>query len=137
MTDDTLTPSRPDSGDAPVRALPGEEPVLIEPTATLRAAAAALRDAGTGLIVVGEPTSVEDVVSERNIARAVAAGVDPDTVTVSDVETTELFRATEQSTVAALVEEMTEDYVRHILVGDANGLVGIVSMRDLIAAYLD
>ncbi len=134
---DTFEPVRYDSSDAPVTAFMGEEPVLVSSTTTLREAARRLQDAGVGLIVVGSATAVEGVVSERDIVRAVANGVDLDAVTVAEVETKDLYWATEDSTVGSVVEEMMEDYVRHILIGSTEGLVGIVSMRDLLSAYLD
>lgn len=136
-TMDTMEPVRFDSGDAPVTAFMGEEPILIPASTSLREAARALHEGDTGLIVVGTTTAVEGVISERDIVRAVSKAVDLDTATVAEVETKDLFWATEESTVAAVVEEMMEDYVRHILIGHAGGLVGIVSMRDLLAAYLD
>ena len=136
-TMDTMEPVRFDSGDAPVTAFMGEEPVLIPSSTSLREAARALHEGDTGLIVVGTTSAVEGVVSERDIVRAVSKGVDLDATTVAAVETKDLFWATEESTVAGVVEEMMEDYVRHILIGHSGGLVGIVSMRDLLAAYLD
>ena len=138
MTDiDDFDSPRFGSGDAPVTTFMGEEPVLVAATTTLREAAIALQEAGVGLLVVGERSRVEGVVSERDIVRAVAEGTDLDATTVADVETRDLFWATEDSTVGDVVEEMMEDYVRHILIGDNTGLVGIVSMRDVLAAYLE
>ena len=127
MTDiDDFDSPRYGSGDAPVTTFMGEEPVLVGATTTLREAAAALQEAGVGLLVVGERDRVEGVVSERDIVRAVAEGTDLDATTVA-----------EDSTVGDVVEEMMEDYVRHILIGNSTGLVGIVSMRDVLAAYLE
>lgn len=138
MTDiDDYDSPRYGSGDSPVTTFMGEEPILVAATTTLRAAAVALQEAEVGLLVVGERTRVEGVVSERDIVKAVAAGTDLDATTVAEVETRDLFWATEDSTVGDVVEEMMEDYVRHILIGDRNGLVGIVSMRDVLAAYLE
>lgn len=135
--DDTMETPRFREGDAPITAFMTDEPVILSASATLREVASALTDTGTGLVVVGSTTAVEGVVSERDIVRAVADGVDLDATTAADVETKDLYWATEDSTVGAVVEEMMEDYVRHILIGDGTGLVGIVSMRDVLAAYLE
>ncbi len=111
--------------------------VMAGPRTTLRAAAAEMDQAGVGCLVIGESTSVEGIVSERDIVRAVAAGLDLDATTVADIETKALKWAAPGSTLNEVTEEMLENYVRHILVRDDDVLVGVVSMRDLLGAFLD
>ncbi len=77
------------------------------------------------------------VVSERDIVDAVALGTDLDNTPVTTIEAEDLKWATSTSTVDDVAEEMLENYLRHVLVGDDDGgLVGVVSMRDLLTAYL-
>ncbi len=123
--------------DAPITAFMSEEVALVDPTTTLRDAAIVLDTEGHGIMVVGDIDNVEGVVSERDVLRAVALGIDLDRSTVADIESTHLKWATPDSTVGEVVEEMMEGYIRHVLVGDETGLVGVVSMRDVLAAYLD
>ncbi len=123
--------------DAPVTAYMSEEVTIAEPTTTLREAAVALEVAGVGILIVGTRDDVEGVVSERDVLRAVARGLDLDAATVAEVESTHLMWATPDSAVGEVIEEMMEGYIRHVLVGDETGLVGIVSMRDLMSAFLD
>lgn len=125
-------------GSASISTVIGDEPVVIASTATLRDAARRLSEAGVGMIVVGSTEVVEGVVSERDIVRAVATGVDLDTTTVADVETKDhLDWATVDSTIAEVADEMMRDYVRHILVTNGRKLIGVVSMRDVLALYVD
>jgi CBS domain-containing protein len=124
-------------GDARITAFMAEEVTIAASTTTLRDAAVALEAAGVGILVVGTRDVVEGVVSERDVLRAVARNIDLDSTTVAEVESTHLMWATPDSTVGEVVEEMMEGYIRHVLVGDESGLVGIVSMRDVLAAYLD
>lgn len=125
-------------GSASISTVIGDEPVVIASTTTLREAARQLSRAGVGLIVVGSTEEVEGVVSERDIVGAVATGADLDTTTVADVETKDhLDWATADSTIAEVADEMMRDYVRHILVTNGSKLIGVVSMRDLLAFYLD
>lgn len=127
-----------DSSDRAVELFMGETVPLVEPLASLREAAALLRDAEVGLLVVGTPDAVKGVVSERDIVRCVALGVDLDTTTVESVESEDLKWAARTTSVADVVEEMMENYLRHVLIaGDTGELVGVASMRDLLAAYLD
>ena len=103
---------------------------------SLRQAAVALEDAGVGCLVVGAADAVEGVVSERDILRAVAEGLDLDATSVSGVESRELKWATPDSTIGEVAQEMMENYVRHVPVGADRRLVGMLSIRDALAALL-
>jgi CBS domain-containing protein len=122
-------------GDAPITTYMSDGVVKMPPTTTLRAAAQMIADASVGCILVGEASSLEGVVSERDIVRAVAAGLDLDTTTLAAVESTRLVWASPDSTVADVAREMMQDYVRHVLVGNEGRAEGVVSMRDVIAAF--
>ena len=122
---------------AVITAYMSDEVAAIASTTTMRQAAAALDEAGVGCLVVGSPDAVEGVVTERDILRAVAGGVDLDTTLVAAAESTDLKWATPDSTVGEVIDEMMTNYVRHLLVGEDRRLVGIVSMRDLLGAYVD
>ncbi len=121
---------------APITAFMSDEIIAVDASTTLRQAASVLNDAGVGCIVVGSPDQVEGVVSERDILRSVAEGLDLETTLVSSVESTHLKWATPDSTVGEVVDEMMGNYVRHVLVGEDARLVGMVSMRDVLAAYV-
>ncbi len=126
------------SGRQAVGLFMGETVPLVHPSMSLREAAEQLRDAEVGLLVVGTVDAVHGVVSERDIVRCVALGVDLDTTAVEAVESKDLKWATHTTSVADVVEEMMEHYLRHVLVaGDDGTLVGVASMRDLLAAYLN
>ena len=119
-----------------ITAFMSDDVVAIASTSTLRQAAAALVEAGVGCLVVGSADAVVGVVTERDVLRAVAGGVDLVTTLVAAAESTDLKWATPDSTVGEVIDEMMTNYVRHILVGEDRRLVGIVSMRDLLGAYV-
>jgi CBS domain-containing protein len=121
---------------APVLTYAIEELVVLAPSATVREAARLIDSASVGCIVIGSADAVDGVVTERDVVRLVAAGGDPDVVTVGELESKTLKWATPDATVGEVAEEMMEEYVRHVLVGDDGRLLGIVSMRDLLGAYL-
>ena len=121
---------------APISTYTTDEIVTLDPSASVRAAAELIDTASVGCIVIGSAAAVEGVVSERDIVRFVASGRDPDGVTVGELETKHLMWTAPDSTVGSVAEEMMENYVRHVLVGDGTNVVGIVSMRDVITAYL-
>ncbi len=114
-----------------------EETTRIAPGTSLRQVAEALRTTDVSLAVVADDTQIYGVVSERDIVGAVALGLDLDATAVETIEAEDLKWATADSTVDDVAEEMLENYLRHVLVGtDDGGLLGVVSMRDLLTAYL-
>ena len=110
--------------------------VRVAADADLWAVAATLAEAGVGALAVGQLDDVLGVVSERDVVQALAAGRDPSTTTAFDVAHTTLVWCDVESTVAEVAEEMMEHYVRHVLVEDGGRLVGVVSARDLLGAYV-
>jgi CBS domain-containing protein len=124
--------------ERPVKSVANDRITTIDPGATLREAAALLAEEEVSLLVVGARDDVEGVLSERDIVRAVADGVDLDIAPVASIESNHLLWATVDSTIADVASEMMENYIRHILLRDENGaLYGIVSMRDLLVELLD
>lgn len=122
--------------DAPVRTFVTTEGIVtIPPSESIRAAAAAVVDQSVGMLVVGTTEDVIAVVSERDIVRAVAEGLDVDQLTVGDIASREVVWVDADGAIGDAAEEMMEDYVRHVLVRDERGLVGVLSIRDVLAAY--
>jgi CBS domain-containing protein len=66
---------------------------------------------------------------------AIAAGNDLDSATTGDLDSRRLVTCTPETTVQAAVL-MMENYVRHLLVSDQTGPVGMVSAGDLLGAYV-
>jgi signal-transduction protein with cAMP-binding, CBS, and nucleotidyltransferase domain len=122
--------------DAPVITYVTTEAIVtIAPTATVRDAAVTIVDQSVGMLVLRTTADVAGVLSERDIVRAVAENVDLDTVPVSEIASTNLVWIDGHDNIGDAAEEMMKDYVRHILVRDDNGLVGVLSMRDVLSAY--
>jgi CBS domain-containing protein len=119
---------------ASVRTYLTAEVVTIAPTASVREAAQVI--ARAGVLAVGTADDVTAVVSERDIVAAIAEGLDIDATTVADLRCSHLFWIDANDTIGDAAEEMMEDYVRHVLVRDERGLVGVLSIRDVLSAYI-
>ena len=118
-----------------IAALANDTVTRVPPEANLYDVADALAVAGIGALVVGEPDTVDGVVSERDLARAIADRLDLATTRAIDIAGQELVWCDASATVGEVAMQMMEHYVRHVLVEDGGRLVGIVSARDLLGAY--
>lgn len=132
---DEFTAAAFHGGDAPVSTYMADAVVALPGTATLREAAATIAEASVGCVVVGAPDAVEGIISERDLVLAIARGADLDLSTVGEIASTRLVWIGPDDSIGAVAAEMMQDYVRHVLVGSDSTVVGVVSMRDVIAAY--
>jgi CBS domain-containing protein len=121
--------------ELPVLTLIGGAIQWVSPSADLFDVARELAAREVGVLVVGDSGSVQGVISERDIVRAVAAGRDLVTTRANECATSQLVWCDAESTIAEVANEMMERYVRHVLVEDDGNLVGIVSARDVLGAY--
>ena len=123
--------------DDPVRLVSSLPIVSIEPNATLADLAGELERQQVGVVGVTTGDGVDGVVSERDVARAVAARVDPDEVWAADLMSEDLVRIDGDEPVSAAADLMIDSGVRHlVIVVDGRG-AGIVSVRDVLAVFAD
>lgn len=119
----------------PVGPLVTRPPVTLPLGSSLHDAAVLMARHAIGLVVIterGNPKTVAGVLSERDIIRAVAAGIDlrgP----VESVATRKVIRVSEEDGVGQAARLMREHRIRHVVVTDrAGGLKGVLSLRDLL-----
>ena len=127
-----------------VRGLVARPPVEVEPDATLRSVAETMTEELIGIVVVRGTRPVgargdraEGVVSERDIIRSLAEGLDPDASRAEDVMTMELASASPTSSVLDVTVQMLDNEIRHVPLIEAGVVVGVVSERDALRALLD
>jgi CBS domain-containing protein len=118
-----------------VGVLSGADVLFTEAGSTLPEAAVIMAEAGVGALVVGSTDDVQGIVTERDVLKAVAAGHDLSSLTAGAVASTSLVYADENSPMDDVAVEMTENWVRHVLIERDGRLVGIVSARDLLGYY--
>jgi CBS domain-containing protein len=105
---------------------------------SLSGAARLMRDNHVGSLVVVEETGgmrvVVGMLTDRDIVTAVvAAELDPHSLTVGDVMTTDLVTAREEDSLIDLMSSMRRKGVRRMpVVGAQNELVGIVTLDDAL-----
>ena len=89
-------------------------------------------------IVLSEPSVVAYHVKD-GVKKVLAVGEDAKLMLGRTPGSIQAIRPMREGVIADfdVAEEMMENYVRHVLVGDDGVLVGVVSMRDLLGAFLD
>ena len=119
---------------ATILAAKGRHIVTTEPHHSLQEAARLLAERRIGaVLIVGQDGSLEGILSERDIVRAVAlrgAGALDDTVEAH--MTRNVVTCAETSLIAEVMEEMTKGRFRHLPVVTDGRLVGMVSIGDVV-----
>jgi CBS domain-containing protein len=117
----------------------GRDVATIAPDAAVRAAVEQLGSANVGALVVSaDGTSVQGIVSERDVVRRLAAaGPTLLDEPVSSIMQADVFTCTGADPVDDLMHRMTEHRIRHLPVVDDGRLVGIISIGDVVKTHVD
>jgi CBS domain-containing protein len=104
----------------------------VDAGASIRQAAAVMRDNDIGDVLVVEDGNLRGIVTDRDIVvRALADGRQPDATPVGDVCSPELTVVDAQAEVGEAADIMGRQAVRRLPVVENNEVVGIVSLGDL------
>jgi CBS domain-containing protein len=109
----------------------------VRPTATLREAARLLAADRVGLLVVIDHRGVRGVLSERDLVTAIADGEDVEVERVADFLVDDLVTVDEKVSVEDAARTMSEAELRHLTVARDGEVIGVVSIRDVVAALLE
>jgi citrate synthase len=106
--------------------------VTALPDQTVAEAAARMRDRGVGSVVVVDGDRVIGILTERDLVRWGAAGVDPGASKVAEWMTADPDVVSPDTPVQEAYDSLASHGYRHIPVVDGERLAGIVSSRDLL-----
>ena len=108
--------------------------VAVQPSDTVLQAANLMNDLNIGGVVVLSGDRLAGIFTERDVLRRVVAQeLDPATTPVAEVMTTPVITCPPDLSLEDCAALMTQRGVRHLPVQDSTGLVGVVSIRDLLA----
>lgn len=110
--------------------------LAVGPGHTLRQAAQKMAERGVGSAIVMDPEAMgPGVVAERDIVKAVAAGLDLDAEMVTDHMARDTVVAVPSWPLEQAAQMMLRGRCRHLVVVDGSEVVGVVSIRDIVAAW--
>lgn len=122
---------------SPIRHLVRREPVAVDERVTLRSLCAALARDAVGAALVVRADGAPGIVTERDVVRALADGADPDEVWSVDVMTEDLVTVLPDERVVDAALRLVAEDLRHLVVAGDDGVVGVVSSRDVFRVVTD
>ncbi|HET6292828.1 MAG TPA: CBS domain-containing protein [Kribbella sp.] len=115
----------------------GNQVVTISPQATVTELLALLAEHNVGALVVSsDGSSVDGIVSERDVVRLLNGTPDAGEVRVSAIMTSEVHTCTPDDLIDNLMRLMTEQRIRHVPVVVDDALAGIVSIGDVVKSRI-
>ncbi len=104
----------------------------VRPDERLEVATARMQDSQVRSLVVLAGNQLRGILTEHDIARAVADGVDVGVASVWEYMTQDPLTVSLDTDVREVVAAMLEFDFRHLPVVQAGAVVGMVSLRDLV-----
>lgn len=117
----------------------GTQVVTVTPDSKVRQLLAVLTEHRIGAVVVSRNgTSVDGIVSERDIVRAFAQhGAAAMSEPVTSIYTADVYTVTPETPLEEIMRIMTERRIRHMPVVVGGGLRGIISIGDVVKGRID
>lgn len=115
----------------------GNAVITIAPDASVRDLVALLAEHNLGALVVStDGSTVEGIVSERDVVRRLAGGPEALDGPVSEIMTTDVHSCAPDAHVNDLMHLMTEHRFRHVPVVVDGSLAGIISIGDVVKSRI-
>ena len=119
-----------------VRDAMSAEVLTVGPDHTLRQAARMMADRGTGSAVVLDPDAEGvGIMTERDLLKAIGAGLDPDTERIAAHLTWDVVYAGPGWTLEEAALAMARGGFRHLVVLAGDDVLGVISVRDIMRVW--
>jgi CBS domain-containing protein len=124
---------------ADILAYKGSAVITIKPSESVEALSKLLREKRIGAAIVSsDRTTIDGVISERDVAYGLSVHkADLHALPVSALMTKTVITCSPGDDVARVASTMLSRNIRHIPVHDGKGLLGMVSIRDVLNVRLD
>jgi signal-transduction protein with cAMP-binding, CBS, and nucleotidyltransferase domain len=119
-----------------VRNLMRSPVVSVDSDQTLQQAAQVMQEHGIGSVVVKQAGQVAGILTERDVMHAAAQLGDVRQALVSDHMTAPVVTASPNWDVSVAAAEMHDRQIRHLVVVEQGGALGVLSVRDVMSVFL-
>lgn len=112
--------------------------ITVQQNLTLRKVAKILTNNRIGAVPVLDASgALAGILSERDLVKSLNNDIDLDRNTASDLMTTDLIVTSAEVSSSDLMKLMTENKIRHVPIVSEDGLIGIVSIGDVVKRLLE
>ena len=116
----------------------GPDVMVATSTTTVLEATRQMAETGVGSVVIGDSAGVDGIFTERDLLkRVVVAGMDPAVTPLSEVMSSPVATCSLSTSVRDALDRMFEKHMRHLVVQEDCSLVGLIGVRDVLAALLE
>lgn len=117
---------------------PNQQVFTMKPSATVRDAAETLASKRIGAVIIsGDGSTVDGILSERDIVRGLGTkGVGCLDLRIEELMTATVIGCKPEDTALSVLEKMTDGRFRHMPVIEANRMVGVISIGDVVKARI-
>ncbi len=120
-----------------LKAKAGQRVITINPDASVRDLLALLGEHNIGAVIVsGDGTAVDGIVSERDVVRKLDGNDAILDAAVQEIMTAVVHTCQPGADVDELMAQMTEHRIRHVPVIDDGNLIGVVSIGDVVKSRI-
>lgn len=111
----------------------GDAVWFVTPSTNVLEALKYMAEKDIGALLVLEGEKLAGIISERDFARMIAkSGKCIVNAEIRDYMTTEVYTVSPEQTIADCMRFMTDKHIRHLPVVEANKLVGMISIGDVV-----
>ena len=113
--------------------------ITMKPTEQVRSAVEVLAKNRIGAVIISsDGAMVDGILSERDIVRALGTrGVECLDAQIQDLMTASVIGCHPEDTAISVMEKMTDGRFRHMPVIDANRMIGVISIGDVVKARIN
>ena len=98
---------------------------------TLAQACDKMRHAQTSSMLIMDGDRLVGIVTERDVVKTVAQGLDPKQTSLKDIMTTDIVTIGPMTTLKEAANIMATKWIRHLPILEGSKVVGMISQRDL------
>ena len=109
--------------------------VTETPTESLTQAATRMWTQQTGSLIVMDGPRLVGIITERDVMKAVAHGLDPATTPITEIMTAGVLTVSPETPLNEAARHMASRWIRHLPVVEDGQVIGMVSQRDLVGVF--